>query len=369
MRIGVPKETKNLEFRVGLTPDSVHELAHHGHQIMMETGAGTNAGYEDVDYVAAGATIASDAASVFAEADLIVKVKEPLAPERAMLREGQLLFTYLHLAPDTAQTADLIKSGATCIAYETITSDEGTLPLLTPMSEVAGRLSVQAGAQCLQKTAGGRGILLGGVPGTRQATVVVVGGGVVGMNAAIIAHGMGAKVRIFDKNLHVLRHLDRIFQGNIETLYSNKAMLADAVADADVVVGSVLVPGAVAPKIITREMVAAMRKGSVLVDVAIDQGGCAETARPTTHTEPSYMEEGVVHYCVTNMPSLVARTATQALNNATLPFTVALANQGLAALKADAHFMNGLNVHKGDITCKMVSDAQGLPYVPAEQVL
>ena len=370
MRIGVPKEIKNNEFRVGLTPGSVAELIHHGHSVLVETGAGVGSGLPDDEYAAAGATIARSAEEVFAAADMIVKVKEPLAAERRRLRAGQVLFTYLHLAPDLEQTRDLIESGATCIAYETVTSPSGGLPLLTPMSEVAGRLAPQVGAHALEKAAGGRGVLLGGVPGVPAAEVVIIGGGVSGANAATIAIGMGANVTVVDRSNEVLKRLDAQFGAAMHTVYSTRATIAELVRRADLLIGAVLVPGAAAPKLITRDMLKTMKPGAVIVDIAIDQGGCCETSKPTTHDNPTYVVDGVVHYCVANMPGAVARTSTFALNNATLPFAIALADKGWKqALNDDPHLRAGLNVHAGKLTCEPVATAHGLPWVSAESVL
>ena len=364
MLIGVPKEIKNHEYRIGLVPTSAAELIKHGHEVILEDKGGEGSGFNNKDYEEVGVKIVGSAKDVFAKADMIIKVKEPLAPERKMLREGQLLFTYLHLAPDVEQTQDLIKSQSICIAYETVTSPTGGLPLLAPMSEVAGRLSVQAGAHCLEKTNGGRGVLLGGVAGTGAAKVVIIGGGIVGVNAAIIALGMGASVYILDNNINVLRALEARFSGKLETIYSNTANIERHIVNADLVVGGVLVPGAVAPKLITKEMVKSMMPGSVVADVAIDQGGCFATSKPTTHADPTYVQDGVVHYCVTNMPGMTPRTSSIALNNATLPFALALADKGYKkALQEDEHLRNGLNVHKGDITCKPVADGQDLPFI------
>ena len=369
MLIGVPKEIKNRENRVGLTPESVQELVGAGHQVMMETNAGQGINASDDDYIAAGASIAATAADVFAQAEMIVKVKEPQAVERAMLREGQLLFTYLHLAPDAPQTEDLVKSGATCIAYETITSPRGGLPLLAPMSEVAGRMSIQAGAHALEKTQGGRGMLLGGVPGVEPAKVVVIGGGVVGSNAIQMAVGQRADVVVLDRSKDALVRIDQEFAGKVKTVYSTKAALEKHVAEADLVIGSVLIPGATAPKLVTAEMVAGMKKGAVLVDVAIDQGGCFATSHATTHEEPTYEVDGVVHYCVANMPGGVALTSTYALNNATLPYVMKLANMGWkAALANDVHFREGLNVHAGMVTNEHVADALGYDFVDPASV-
>lgn len=370
MRIGVPKEIKNHEYRVGLVPSSVAELVHHGHSVLIERGAGLGAGVTDREYEAAGAVIVDGPDRIFTEAEMVVKVKEPLAEERRRLRPGQVLFTYLHLAPDLKQTEDLINSGATCIAYETVTSAAGALPLLTPMSEVAGRLAPQVGAHCLEKAQGGRGVLLGGVPGVPGAEVVILGGGVSGTHAATIALGMGAHVTVIDRSADVLRRLSAQFNGAVRTVFSTRDAIAQAVTSADLVIGAVLVPGAAAPKLITTEMVRQMKAGSVFVDIAIDQGGCSETSRPTTHSAPTYIVDDVVHYCVTNMPGAVARTSTFALNNVTLPFTLALANKGWRqALKDDRFLRDGLNVHAGKITCRPVAEAHGLAYTPAEEVL
>ena len=359
MRIGVPKEIKNHEYRVGMTPPGVHELTTHGHQVMVETNAGHQIGVDDADYAAVGATIAANAEEVFAGADMIVKVKEPQPQEIRMLRENQVLFTYLHLAPDPDQTKGLLDSGAVGIAYETVTDTRGGLPLLAPMSEVAGRMSVQAGANGLEIERGGRGVLLGGVPGVPHGNVVIIGGGVVGTNATFIATGMGAGVTVLDTSQRRMAAIDFQFQSLITTLYSTTHSIEEAVLNADLVIGAVLLPGAEAPKLVTRDMVKKMKRGSVIVDVAIDQGGCFETSRPTSHSDPYYIEEGVVHYCVTNMPGAVARTSTFALNNATLPFIVTLANKGVKdALLSDAHLLNGLNVCHGKLTHAAVADAQ-----------
>ena len=368
MRVGVPKEIKDHEYRVGLVPSSVAELVHHGHDVLIERGAGLGAGLEDELYIAAGARIAADAEAVFAGAELIVKVKEPLPIERARLRRGQMLFTYLHLAPDPEQTRALLASGVTAIAYETVTSPSGGLPLLTPMSEIAGRLAPQVGARYLERTEGGRGVLLGGVPGVPPAEVVVLGGGVSGTHAATIALGMGATVFVVDRSGEALRRIAAQFPG-LRTIFSTRDALAHILRRADLLIGAVLVPGAAAPKLVTRQMVASMKPGSVIVDIAIDQGGCCETSRPTTHSHPTYVEEGVIHYCVTNMPGAVARTSTFALNNATLPFVLALADKGWRqAIADDPHLRGGLNVHAGQLTCRPVAEAQGLPYTPAETV-
>lgn len=365
MLIGVPKEIKNHEYRIGMVPASVQELTARGHQVVVETQGGAGIGFSDDDYRAAGASIAATAEEIFASADMIVKVKEPQAVERKMLRPGQLLFTYLHLAPDPAQTDDLLASGATCIAYETVTSDKGGLPLLAPMSEVAGRMSIQAGAACLEKSKSGRGMLLGGVPGVEAAKVVIIGGGVVGTNAARMAIGMGAQVVILDRSVDVLRRLVSEFGTAVQTVYSSRAALEEHVLSADLVIGGVLIPGAAAPKLVTADMVSRMKPGSAVVDVAIDQGGCFETSHATTHQDPTYLVDGVVHYCVANMPGAVARTSTLALNNATLPYIVALADLGWkAAVARDKHLANGLNIHEGAITSKEVAEALGREYVP-----
>ena len=370
MLVGVPKEVKNHEYRVGLVPSSVRELVHHGHKVMVETQAGEGIGFSDADFEAAGAEIAPDAASVFAKAEMIVKVKEPQPEEYSQLREGQVLFTYLHLAPDLPQTQGLMKSGCIAIAYETVTNSRGGLPLLAPMSEVAGRMSVQVGAHCLEKYQGGSGMLLGGVPGVAAAKVVIIGGGVSGTNAARMAMGMEAHVTVIDRSLERLYELDLQFGAMLNTIYSTVDAIERHVEGADLVIGAVLVPGAAAPKLVSREMVRRMRPGSVLVDIAIDQGGCFETSRGTTHADPIYMEEGCVHYCVTNMPSAAARTSTIALNNATLPFTLALANKGYRkALAEDPHLKNGLNVAGGKVTYKAVAEAHGLDYLAPEEAL
>lgn len=370
MLIGVPKEIKNHEYRVGMVPASARELISHGHEVMIETNAGQGIGFSDDDYAAIGATIIATADEIFAKADMIVKVKEPLAVERAKLRENQILFTYLHLAPDLPQTKDLINSKAICIAYETVTSNNGSLPLLAPMSEVAGRMSIQAGAQCLEKSNQGLGMLLGGVPGVSPAKVVIIGGGVVGSNAAQIAIGMGANVVILDRSIDVLRRLDAQFGASLETVYSSKDALDEHVLSADLVIGGVLIPGAAAPKLVTEDMIKRMKPGSAVVDVAIDQGGCFATSHATTHAEPTYIVDDVVHYCVANMPGAVPRTSTFALNNATLPYIVALANKGYkAALEADEHLLNGLNVHKGFVTCRSVADNLGFEYVDPKEAL
>ena len=370
MLIGVPKEIKVREYRVGLTPTSVRELTALGHEVLVEKSAGAGIGIDDSDYQRAGAAIVPQASDIYSHAEMIVKVKEPQPVERRMLRPGQILFTYLHLAPDPDQTSDLLQSGAVCIAYETVTSPAGGLPLLAPMSEVAGRMSVQAGAYFLEKAHGGHGVLLGGVPGVDPAKVVVLGGGVVGTNAVHIALGMGADVWVIDRNVDVLRRLWSHFGRPLNTVYSTRDAIDRHLRDADLVIGAVLIPGAETPKIITREHVKMMRPGSVIVDVAIDQGGCAETSRPTTHDNPTYTVDGVIHYCVANMPGGVPKTSTQALNNATLPFVIALAEKGWKrALAEDEHLRHGLNIWDGKVTCKPVADAQGYPYVPAEEAL
>jgi alanine dehydrogenase len=363
MLIGVPKEIKVHEYRVGLVPGSVREVVAHGHSVIVESAAGAGIGVTDADYEVAGATIAATAEEVFQKAEMIVKVKEPLAEERARLRDGQVLFTYLHLAPDPDQTEDLVKSGATCIAYETVTSPHGGLPLLAPMSEVAGRMSIQAGAYCLEKTHGGLGILLGGVPGVDPAKVVVLGGGVVGTHAIHIALGMGADVWVLDRSMDALRALWRQFGRPLNTVYSTRDAVERHVLRADLVIGGVLIPGAETPKLVTAEMVKHMKPGSVVVDVAIDQGGCFETSRPTTHAEPTYAVDDVIHYCVANMPGGVPRTSTFALNNVTLPHVISLADKGYKkALQDDPHLRAGLNVHKGDVTYEQVANALGYPY-------
>ncbi len=370
MRVGLPKEIKNHEYRVGLTPASVRELTSHGHQVLVQAGAGAAIGLSDEQYTAAGATLVADAAQVFAQADMIVKVKEPQPQECAMLRPGQILYTYLHLAPDPEQTKALVKSGAICIAYETITGPGGGLPLLAPMSEVAGRMAVQAGAAHLEKSKGGMGILLGGVPGVPAAHVVIIGAGVVGTHALQMAVGMGARVTVLDKSVDRLRQLDLIFGNRISTVYSNAQSVEEAVLDAELVVGGILIPGAAAPKLVTRDMISRMKKGAVIVDVAIDQGGCFETSHATTHTEPTYVVDGVVHYCVANMPGAVARTSTFALNNATIAHAVALADKGWKqALKDNEHLKNGLNVANGHVTYEAVARDLGYAYVSADSLL
>ena len=370
MLIGVPKEIKNHEYRVGMTPPSVKEAVRNGHEVWVQANAGSGIGATDADYTAAGAKIIATAAEIFGKADMIVKVKEPQAAERKMLRPGQILYTYLHLAPDPEQTKDLVASGAVCIAYETVTSARGGLPLLAPMSQVAGRMSVQSGAHCLEKAQGGRGVLLGGVPGVAPAKVVILGGGVVGTNAAVVALGMGADVTILEKSTDRMEELVARFGTGIKTIYSTQGAVEDECAAADLVIGGVLIPGAAAPKLVTKAMLKDWKPGSVLVDVAIDQGGCAETSKATTHAEPTYVVDGVIHYCVANMPGGVARTSTYALNNVTLPFALAIANKGWKkALSDDAHLRNGLNVADGKVTYKAVADDLGYAYVPAEKLL
>jgi alanine dehydrogenase len=370
MLIGVPKEIKNHEYRVGMTPLSVREAVRHGHKVSVEAGAGLGVGVSDENYKTAGAQIIPEAAEIFAKADMIVKVKEPQAIERKMLREGQILYTYLHLAPDPEQTKELVASGAICIAYETVTGSRGGLPLLAPMSQVAGRMSIQSGAHCLEKAQGGRGVLLGGVPGVAPAKVVILGGGVVGTNAAAMALGLGADVVILEKSTDRMEELVARFGTGLKTLYSTQGTVEDECAEADLVIGGVLIPGAAAPKLITRKMLKDWKNGSVLVDVAIDQGGCAETSKPTTHADPTYVVDGVIHYCVANMPGGVARTSTFALNNVTLPYALAIADKGYKkALLDDFHLRNGLNVYRGKVTYKAVADDLGYEYVPAEKAL
>ena len=370
MRIGVPTEVKDNESRVGLTPASVRELVKNGHQAIVQRGAATEIGFPDDRYVAAGAQIADTAEAVFADADMIVKVKEPQPVEIARLREGQILFTYLHLAADRAQTEGLMKSGAVCIAYETVTDARGALPLLAPMSEVAGRMSVQVGAHYLLRTQGGEGVLLGGVPGVPPGKVVVLGGGVSGTNAARMAMGLEAEVAVIDRSLARLKELDLQFGARLRTLYATTDTIEREVMSADVVIGAVLVPGAAAPKLVTKDMVQRMRPGAVLVDISIDQGGCFETSRPTSHADPVFTVNGVTHYCVTNMPGAVARTSTLALNNATLPFALAIAEKGWrVALRNDAHLLNGLNVCHGKVTYPAVAQSLGLAHYPALHVV
>ena len=370
MLIGVPTEIKQDEHRVGLTPTSVRELVVHGHQVLVQSKAGAGIGMRDTDYERAGATISGSASDVYARADMVVKVKELLATEFPLLHDGQVLFTYLHLAPDPQQTQSLVKSGVIAIGYETVTGSNNSLPLLSPMSEVAGRMAVQAGAHCLEREAGGAGILLGGVPGVKAANVVVLGGGVVGTNAIRVAMGMEAQVTVVDRSLPRLKELDLQFGARATTLFATTEAIERSVLAADLVIGAVLVPGAAAPKLVTREMVRRMRPGSVLVDIAIDQGGCFETSRPTTHSDPTYVEEGVVHYCVTNMPGAVARTSTYALTNATLPFVMALADKGWRkAMLDDPYLREGLNIHERQVTHPAVATVFGLHYSPPLSVL
>jgi alanine dehydrogenase len=370
MHIGCPKEIKPQEFRVGLTPNAAREAIAHGHTVTVETAGGEGAGFPDADYIEAGANVAGTAKEIFATADMIVKVKEPQPGERKMLREGQILFTYLHLAPDPAQTSDLIDSGATCIAYETVTDDRGGLPLLAPMSEVAGRLAPQVGAWTLQKANGGRGVLMGGVPGVGPARVVVIGGGVVGTHAAKIAAGMGADVTVLDRSLPRLRYLDDVFGGQFKTSYASAGNTIGLVREADMVIGAVLIPGAAAPKLISRAQLSEMKPGAVLVDVAIDQGGCFETSKATTHQDPIYEVDGIMHYCVANMPGAVARTSTIALGNATMPFMLALADKGWRkACEDDPHLLNGLNVHAGHLTYFAVGKALGIDVLSPQLAL
>lgn len=370
MLIGVPKEIKNHEYRVGLTPAGVRELTSAGHSVLIERDAGTAIGLADDAYQQAGAEIVNNASDIFQRAQLIVKVKEPLASERKQLRPEQILFTYLHLAPDFEQTHDLVNSGAACIAYETVTETGGGLPLLAPMSEVAGRMSIQAGANALEKTQGGMGILLGGVPGVVPADVIVLGGGVVGINAARMAMGLGADVTVLDKSLARLKKLDEQFGPQLKTLFATSEAVEQVIQSADIVVGAILLPGAKATKLITKTMLSTMKKGAVLVDVSIDQGGCFESSRPTTHDDPIFEEQGVIHYCVANMPGAVARTSTFALTNATLPFVLALAQKGLKqALLDDKHLLAGLNVYQGKVTYQAVAEAHGFDYINPESLL
>ena len=370
MLIGVPKEIKNHEYRVGMTPDAVREACHHGHKVVVQQNAGVGIGSSDQDYIDSGAKILDDPADIFAQAEMIVKVKEPQAVERKMLRENQILFTYLHLAPDPEQTRDLVESGAICIAYETVTDEHGGLPLLAPMSQVAGRMSIQAGAHALEKANGGKGMLLGGVPGVAPAKVVVIGGGVVGENAIYMALGMAADVTVLDTNVDTLAELSSRFGPALTTIYSNRSALEKEVLAADLVVGGVLIKGAAAPKLVTAAHIKAMHPGVVVVDVAIDQGGCFETSRATTHTDPTYIVDGVVHYCVANMPGAVPKTSTYALNNVTLPYTLALADKGYQkALSNNPHFLNGLNVCKGKVTYEAVANDLGYDYHPAANTL
>lgn len=370
MIVGTVREIKNNEYRVGLTPESVHELAAHGHKVLVESGGGLGIGASDQDYRKAGAKVVDAEVQVFAEAELIVKVKELQEKERALLRPEQILFAYLHLAPDPEQTKDLLASGAICIAYETVTDANGGLPLLKPMSQVAGRMSIQAGATALEKVHGGRGVLLGGVPGVMPARVVVIGGGVVGFNAAQMAAGLGADVTILDRNPEVLERLGTYFEARAKTRFSNKANIADSVAGADLIIGAVLIPGAAAPKLVSRAMLKTMKRGAVLVDVAIDQGGCFETSMPTTHDDPTFIVDGIVHYCVTNMPGAVSRTSTYALNNVTLPHILRIADLGWKdAMRQDRHLLDGLNIWKGKITCEPVARELGYDYIPGTEAI
>ena len=370
MLIGVPREIKNHEYRIGLTPAGVRELVHDGHQVMVEEDGAAAIGFDNDQYRDAGAEIVAGAEEIFERAELLIKVKEPQPEEYARLREGQVLFTYLHLAPDPEQAKGLLASGATCIAYETVTGPNKGLPLLAPMSEVAGRMAIQAGAHNLEKAQGGNGVLLGGVPGVEPAKVLVIGGGVVGINAARMAMGMGSDVTLLDRDLRRLKELDMFFGGRLKTVYSTKEAVERYALEADLVIGAVLIPGAAAPKLISRELVERMKRGAVMVDVAIDQGGCFETSKPTTHQDPTFVIDGVVHYCVANMPGGVARTSTIALTNATLPYAVDLARKGVArALKDDEHLRNGLNVHAGQVTHRAVAEALGYDFVEPMRVL
>lgn len=370
MKIGCPTEIKPQEFRVGMTPDAVHEAKMHGHEVLVQNGAGIGAGFSDADYLAAGARMIPDAAAVYGEAHMIVKVKEPQPAERAMLRKGQILFAYLHLAPDLPQTQDLLKSGVTAIAYETVSDSRGGLPLLAPMSEVAGRLAPQVGSWTLQKANGGSGILLGGVPGVSPGEVLIIGGGVVGAAAARVAVGMGATVTVLDRSLTRLSYLDDLFMGRLTTRYATRAAVAEQLVRADLVVGAVLVPGAAAPKLVSRAQLSTMKPGSALVDVAIDQGGCFETSRATTHQDPIYEVDGILHYCVANMPGAVARTSARALGNATLPFMLALADKGWRqAITDDPHLRAGLAIHDGQLTSPPVGEALGLAAISPDQLL
>ncbi|GAA6137842.1 alanine dehydrogenase [Arenicella sp. 4NH20-0111] len=370
MKIGVAKEIKNHEYRVGLSPASAKELVNNGHEVTISTGAADGIGLTDDAYIAVGAKIASSNEAIFAESEMVVKVKEPQPNECKQLSAGQLLFTYLHLAPDALQTQLLLESGVTAVAYETVTGPNNSLPLLAPMSEVAGRLAAQAGAHCLEKAQGGSGVLMGGVPGTEPAKVLVIGGGVVGQNAAYIAAGMGAQVTILDRSVPKLRELDALFQGRAKCIYSTAEALEQHAAQADLLIGAVLIPGASAPKLVTREIIKTMKPGSVMVDVAIDQGGCFETSRATTHQDPTFMVDNVVHYCVANMPGAVPQTSTYALNNATLPFAISLANHGWKeAMRRDPHLLNGLNVHAGKLTYEAVAQAQNLEFTDPKSLI
>ncbi|WP_379548389.1 alanine dehydrogenase [Qipengyuania sp. DSG2-2] len=370
MRIGCPSEIKNHEYRVGLTPESARELTHRGNEVWIQSGAGLGIGATDAQYIDAGATIVDGPDTIFAECEMVVKVKEPQAEERKKLREGQILYTYLHLAPDPKQTKDLLESGVTAIAYETVTGPGGRLPLLTPMSQVAGRMSIQAGANALEKAHGGRGVLIGGVPGVLPAKVVVIGGGVVGFNAAQMAVGLGGDVEILDRDPEVLEKVGTFFEARASTRFSNTTNLEDSLRQADLVIGAVLIPGAAAPKLVSREMLKEMKPGAVLVDVAIDQGGCFETSRPTTHADPTYVVDDIVHYCVANMPGAVARTSTYALNNVTLPHALRIAKLGWKdALRENPHLAEGLNVHKGEVTYKAVATELGYDYRSIDRLL
>lgn len=370
MLVGTPKEIKNHEYRVGLTPAGVRELVAYGHQVMIEKQAGAAIGFSDEQYANAGAQLVDTAAEIFAKAEMVIKVKEPQPVEYKQLRPGQILFTYLHLAPDPEQARGLVESGAVCVAYETVTDNRGGLPLLAPMSEVAGRMAIQAAARALEKSQGGSGVLLGGVPGVAPEHVTVIGGGVVGINAARMAAGLGADVTILDKSLPRLAEIDNLFGGRVKTLYSTRDAVESEIRQADAVIGAVLIPGAAAPKLVTRDMLTLMKPGSVLVDVAIDQGGCFETSHATTHQEPTYVVDGITHYCVANMPGGVARTSTLALTNATLAYALAIANKGVKrALLEDGHLKNGLNVCKGKVTFEAVAKQLGYEYVPATDAL
>ncbi len=369
MRVGIPKEIKNNEYRVGMIPAGVRALTDDGHQVFVEAGAGTGSGIDDAEYAQAGATILNSADEVWAGADMIIKVKEPVGPEYERMRPGQILYTYLHLAPEPHLTDVLLEKKVTGIAYETVTDAQGHLPLLTPMSEVAGRLAIQVGAYFLQRPNGGRGVLLGGVPSVPPGDVVIVGGGVVGINAAKMALGLGAHVTILETNMERMRYLDDVFSGRVATLASNRHNVELLASRADLLVGGVLVPGHSAPKIVTRDMLANMKNGSVIVDVAVDQGGCVETTHPTTHSDPTFVVDGVIHYCVANMPGAVPRTSTFALNNATIPHALAIANLGLDALRKDPHLRDGLNTYDGRLTCKAVADSQGKPFTDPEAAL
>jgi alanine dehydrogenase len=370
MQVGVPKEIKDNEYRVSMVPAGARALVEAGHTVLVESGAGAGSGVDNSAYEAAGAVIVSDAPAVFRRADLVLKVKEPQEQEIALLRRGQVLFTYLHLAPQPRLTRALLDAGVTAIAYETITDRDGGLPLLTPMSEVAGRMSIQVGAYYQMRTLGGRGILLGGVPGVPPGDVVILGGGTVGINAAMMALGLGAKVTIVDRSLPRLRYLDEVFRGQVTTVYSTGAYIAESVRRADLLIGAVLIPGASAPKLVTRAMLGTMKKGAVIVDVAVDQGGCIETTHPTTHSAPTFEVEGVVHYCVANMPGAVPRTSTFALTNATLPYVLTIAGRGFRdAALADPSLSQGVNVHAGKVTYEAVARSQGLPHVPLASLL